>query len=298
MSTRADDVRPRAALRHGAYVCFEASKTLPATAGAAVQSLALRLGLRNEFDAAGGDPEASIAYLRRAGVTPGDTPDTALSRADAVIHVAAPSPEPVDELCAELARLLGPEIKPRVLRGVVNHLTFTGYAMAEFAYAHRVLQQPGPVMPNSFIVPLSKTADWWRKDWMERHTYFLPRYDDDGRMRHEGHALAAAAGIPCLLRRTYWPAIEPLPDGQYDFVSYFECADADVPTFHAVCAALRDTEKNPEWRYVREGPTWHGRRVATWEGLLENAGHEAVPPSSATRSRGSRGRWVDVIPFT
>jgi hypothetical protein len=272
MSARADDVRLKEALRHGAYVCFEASKTIPATAGAVVRSLASSLGLRNEFDAAGGDPEASIAYLRRATVTPGDIQDTELSGADAVVHVAAPSPEPVDELCAELVRLLGPEVKPRVLRGAVRQPTFTGYAMFEFAYAHRVLQQPGAVMPNSFLVPLSKTADWWCKDWMERHTYFLPRYDDDGQMLHEGHALAAAAGIPCLLRRTYWPATEPRPDGQYDFVSYFECADADVPTFHAVCAALRDTERNPEWRFVREGPTWQGRRVATWEELLDQLG--------------------------
>ena len=42
---------------------------------------------------------------------------------------------------------------------------------------------------------MSKTAAWWAKDWMERHTYFLPRYDDAGRMVNEGHALASAAGI-------------------------------------------------------------------------------------------------------
>jgi hypothetical protein len=51
-------------------------------------------------------------------------------------------------------------------------------------------------------------------------------------------------------------------------VTYFECADADVPTFHAVCAALRDVRKNPEWAFVREGPTWHGRRVPTWPDLF------------------------------
>ena len=51
-------------------------------------------------------------------------------------------------------------------------------------------------MPNAFLVPMSKTAEWWAKDWMERHTYFLPRYDDAGRMMSEGHALAAAAGVP------------------------------------------------------------------------------------------------------
>ena len=80
---------------------------------------------------------------------------------------------------------------------------------------------------------MSKTADWWKKDWMERHTYMLPRYDDAERMVSQGHALAAEAGIPCLLRRTYKHPVEPAPPSAYDFITYFECADADVPTFHA-----------------------------------------------------------------
>jgi hypothetical protein len=124
-------------------------------------------------------------------------------------------------------------------------------------------------MPNAFLIPMSKAPAWWAKDWMERHTYFLPRYDESGRMVNQGHALAAAAGIPCLMRRTYKHVTLPAPEGAYDFVNYFECADAHIPTFHEVCGALRETTKNPEWRFVREGPTWHGRRVATWPELFE-----------------------------
>ena len=48
----------------------------------------------------------------------------------------------------------------------------------------------------------------------------------------------------------------------------FECAEADVPTFHQVRASLRDVDGNPEWKFVREGPTWHGRRVAAWADLF------------------------------
>jgi len=87
-------------------------------------------------------------------------------------------------------------------------------------------------------------------------------------MQHQGHTLAAAPGIACLLRRTYKNIAEPAQDGDFDFVSYFECADADVPVFHDVCDALRDITRNPEWAFVREGPTWHGRRTATWAGLF------------------------------
>ena len=101
-----------------------------------------------------------------------------------------------------------------------------------------------------------------------------PRYDADGRMLSEGHALAASAGIPALMRRTYRCEdvsfrlkADTTGTPQYDFLTYFECADADVPTFDAVCAALRDVGRNPEWRFVREGPTWRGRRSASWSAL-------------------------------
>ena len=265
----ANEVRSTEALRHGAYVCLNVSADARrAVADAAVPALAKRLGLTNEFEpGAAGHPSEAIAFLRRVGATPADIPDDALLQADAVIHVASQAAAPVAEFCAEATRLLAPLAKPLVLSGVVRPMSYTGNAMHNFAYAHRVLQQPGPVMPNAFLVPMSKTADWWKKDWMERHTYILPRYDDAGRMVHQGHALASEAGIACLMRRTYKHPVEPAPAGTYDFITYFECADADVPTFHEVCAALRDVKKNPEWRFVREGPTWHGRRTATWAEL-------------------------------
>ena len=266
---RANDVRPAEILRHGAYLCLRVPDgACRAVAAAAVPALAERLGLRNEFDATDGPPADAIAFLRRVGATPADIADEGLLRADAVVHVASATAAPVEKFCAEAARLLGPSVTPLVLGGVVKPMTYTGNAMHNFAYAHRVLQQPGPVMPNAFLVPMSKTAAWWEKDWMERHTYFLPRYDDQGRMVNEGHALATAAGIPCMLRRTYRNPTEPAAEGEYDFLTYFECADADVPTFHQVCGALLDTTRNPEWRFVREGPTWHGRRVASWEDLF------------------------------
>ncbi|MGE5175120.1 MAG: hypothetical protein ACM3JJ_01990, partial [Hyphomicrobiales bacterium] len=214
-------------------------------------------------------PPNAVAFLRRVGATPAAVPDEELERADAVVHVASADPAIVATFCAEAAKLLGPALQPPRLRGVVRPTSFTGNAMQEFAYAHQLAQQPGSVAPNGYLIPWRKTSEWWAKHWMERHTYFLPRYDDAGRMVNEGHALAAEAGIRCVTRRTYRSESHPAPEGAYDFVNYFECADADVPTFQAVCAALRDERKNPEWRFVCEGPTWHGRRVATWSALFD-----------------------------
>ena len=254
-------------LGHGRYLCLRRSggDTRGVTG---LTALAERLGLRNEFAPGGPSGRGSIAFLRRSDAVPGDIGDDDVLRADAVVHAFSPQPDVVDDFCAGAVRLLAPAVHVRVLRGVVRPKNYTGAAMNNWAYARQVVQQPGPAMPNAFLIPLSKTADWWQKGWMERHTYFLPRYDADGRMTSEGHALATEKGIACLLRRTYRNATEPAGSGEYDFLTYFECADADVSTFHEVCAALRDVARNPEWRFVREGPTWHGRRVASDEELF------------------------------
>lgn len=269
---RADDIRSNEPIRYGAYLCLNVpAGALDAVAGAAVPALAERLELRNEFEPGNGDPPRAIAYLRRIGATPGspgDMADDGLLRAGAVVHVAAETPEPVAEFRAGLACLLGPEIDLRILSGVVRPTLYTGNLMHNLAYAHRVLQQPGTAMPNAFLLPTRKSAEWWAKDWMERHTYFLPRYDDSGRKVSDGHALAAAGGVGSLMRRTYKNWTEPAPAGEYDFINYFECADADVPVFHEVRGALRDVARNPEWKFVHEGPAWHGRRVASWADLF------------------------------
>jgi len=260
------DVLPNEILRHGAYLCVSVPDAARRhVAAATVPALAERFLLRNEFEpGATGHPSEAVAFLHRIDATRRDIEDPNLLGADAIIHVASRSAAPVAEFCAEASRLLGPEVTTVALRGVVRPKSYTGAAMHNFAYAHQVQQKPGAAMPNAFLIPMNKTPGWWAKDWLERHTYFLPRYDEAGRMVSQGHALAAAAGIPCLMRRTYRNLAMPAPNGEYDFLNYFECSDADLPVFHQVCAALRDSTKNPEWRFVREGPTWQGRRVATW----------------------------------
>ena len=258
-------------LGYGAYLCLRVEDVEAARREGAgrIAALAARLGLRNEFEAAAVPlSRESFALITRRGATAADIADSPVQDAAAMIHVSSARAETVDELSGEVSRVMSGAGHVKAYRGQSRPKNYTSAAMDKWAYARQVAQQPGPAMPNAFFVPLSKTADWWKKGWMERHTYFLPRYDDEGRMLNEGHALATEAGIACLLRRTYRHAVSPAPAGEYDFLTYFECADEAVPIFHQVCAALRDVKRNPEWRFVREGPTWQGRRVPTWEALF------------------------------
>src|SRR4030095_8230031 len=121
-------------------------------------------------------PTQSIAFLRRHGATPGVIADDGVVHADAVVHVAAPTAQPVSDFCGEARRLLGSGAHLRVIGGVVRPRTYTGAAMNNFAYAHQVVQQPGDVMPNAFLLPMNKTAEWWGEDWVGGPTVFPPTH--------------------------------------------------------------------------------------------------------------------------
>lgn len=269
-SMRADEVRSEQIFGYGAYVCI----AVPPSERAALMKLPVgsmveRFGLVNEFEAGAAASPKRIAFLRRTDVTPRDISDGTLLNADVLVHIGSDCFSIIEEFFGELGRVVGLNVETTMLHGVAKSRTYTSNSIHDFAFAHQVLQQPGRIMPNAILVPMSKTQEWWEKNWMERHTYFLPRYDDAGRMMNEGHVLAAAAGVQCLFRKTFKHPICPAPAGEYDFISYFECTDEDLPTFQKVCDALRDVTRNPEWAFVREGPMWQGKRVASWPDLFK-----------------------------
>ena len=155
------------------------------------------------------------------------------------------------------------------LAGVMRPRSYTSHAMIQFAYAHALPPGPGEMYPLAAVTPMNKTAAWWNMDFLHRESFFLPRYDEDENMVVKGHALASAAGVPNINRRLVHAPEGYGLDENYDFVGYFEFAEADAPVFRQVMAALRDTEQNPEWKYVLEGPEWWGRRVGNAQAFLE-----------------------------
>ena len=156
-----------------------------------------------------------------------------------------------------------------ILAGVMRPRSYTSHAMIQFAYAHALPPGPGEMYPLAAVTPMNKTAAWWNMDFLHRESFFLPRYDEDENMVVKGHALASAAGVPNINRRLVHAPEGYGLDENYDFVGYFEFAEADAPVFRQVMAALRDTEQNPEWKYVLEGPEWWGRRVGNAQAFLE-----------------------------
>ena len=199
-----------------------------------------------------------------------DLPHPAIFSAHALIRLEGASLDPLVRYEEGLRQLLAPRGGTvETLAGVQRPRSYTSYAMTEFAYTPALAPQPGAACPLGVVTPQNKTPAWWAMDWMRRESFFLPRYDAQDRLVAKGHALAAAAGIPYIVRRNVHAPDGYGREGSYDFVPYFEFAEAHVPIFQSVMAALRDVAQNPEWDYVREGPEWWGRRVeraaALWE---------------------------------
>ena len=191
-----------------------------------------------------------------------DIPHPAVMDADALIRLEGESAGPLLEYENGLRALLedaGGSVE--TLSGVQRPRSYTSHAMTQYAYTRAQQPGPGSAHPLGVVTPMNKSAQWWGLDWMHRESFFLPRYDANENMILKGHALAADAGISCITRRLVHAPDGYGQDGSYDFVGYFEFADADAATFSAVMAALRDTEQNPEWGYISEGPEWWGRRV-------------------------------------
>ncbi len=248
-----------------------------ADAGLAESIRRLGDGMENMHYADG--PPSSEAFRRGRfqilRAEPAMSRDQALSHpavmdADGLIRLEAEGSETLLKYEEGLRALLNPVGgSVETLSGVQRPRSYTSHAMTQYAYARAQQPGPGSAHPLGVVTPMNKNPEWWGMDWMHRESFFLPRYDAKENMVVKGHALAADAGIACITRRLVHAPEGYGRDGSYDFVGYFEFAEADASTFSGVMAALRDTEQNPEWAYISEGPEWWGRRVGEPAGLWE-----------------------------
>jgi hypothetical protein len=221
-------------------------------------------GFFNDFEAEGprdAAPHETIQFL--VADTPGSAED-GIRGARYAIQVTAKYRPRLGEVEAELKRRIGDAGTIQSLEGAERAPRYSSAEMHDFAYRRAATRRSGRVAPVAVILPINKTADWWAQPPLNRHAYFYPHTDIVSGTPVPGHAQSAADGVTTLHRRLYHNADGYQRAGEYDFITYFECDASQVDTFERVHRALQDTTKNPEWRFVREGPEWRGRRVLRW----------------------------------
>jgi hypothetical protein len=217
-------------------------------------------GFFNDFEAEGRDapPHETIQFLLRA-----DGRASADAGAPFALQVSSKYRPRLKETEVELRRRVGDVAEITALEGAVRVPQYTSAAMYAYAYKDALPRGSGRVQRNVIIIPMRKSKDWWAKAELDRQTYFYPHADSIG-IRVKGHARAAEAGISTIFRKLYYNPDGHGRENEWDFVTYFECADEHLATFDQVCQSLRDVRQNPEWRYVTEGPEWRGRRALRW----------------------------------
>lgn len=225
---------------------------------------AVARGFFNDFDAEGPRDNQALESMQFLVAEGEVQPDSPISAARYVVQVNGKYRPRLVEVEHELRRRIGEGVELLSIEGAERATRYTSADLHEFAYKRAAQRRTGRQSACAIILPLSKTKEWWSQDSLERHAFFYPHVDATTGCPVQGHARAAEEGIATLYRRLFHNPDGYQRDGEYDFVTYFECAAEEMGVFDRVHRSLRDTARNPEWKYVREGPLWKGRRVLRW----------------------------------
>lgn len=212
-------------------------------------------------------PFETIHFFVRDGDRPVPEPGCdgpCINKARHLVQVSSKYRPRLQEIEEELRRRIGDAADVLALDGAARAPRYSSPEMVYYANKGAPPRRSGRATRNAIIVPIRKTPEWWRMSALERHAYFYPHVDRDSKCPVKGHAVAAEKGIPALLRRVFHNPDGYQREGEFDFLTYFECDDEALPVFDGVLASLRDVEQNPEWKFVQEGPIWRGKRVLRW----------------------------------
>jgi hypothetical protein len=237
----------------------EAALTKLRTAGGLIAR-----GYFNDFDADGSresPPHETIQFLVADGERHADS---GIAAARYAVQVSGKYRPRLQEFDLELRRRIGDVGDVIAVDGAERTPRYTSSDMYDFAYRRAVPRKSGRVTRNALVLPMSKSGEWWKKPALERHTYFYPHVDAGTGCPVHGHAQTAQDGIGTIYRRLYHNPDGYERQGEFDFITYFECEDEHLSTFERIHQGLRDITRNPEWLYVEEGPLWRGRRVLRW----------------------------------
>jgi hypothetical protein len=212
-------------------------------------------------------PFETIQFFVRDGEAPVPKPTCAgpcINKARHLVQVSSKYRPRLQEIEEELRRRLGDAADVLALDGATRTPRYSSPEMVHYSNKGAPPRRSGRATRNAIIVPIRKTAAWWQMSALERHAYFYPHVDRDSKCPVKGHAQVAQAGISALTRRVFHNPDGYERQGEFDFVTYFECEDEGIPVFEGVLAGLRDVQQNPEWQFVEEGPIWRGKRVLRW----------------------------------
>src|SRR3954469_12719507 len=134
-------------------------------------------GYFNDFDADGtreSVPHETIQFYVAEGERHADSGIAAARYAAQVSGKYRPR---LQEIELELRRRIGDAGDIIAIDGAERTPRYTSTEMFDFAYRRALPRKSGRVARNAIVLPMSKSAGWWKKSSLERHTYFYPHVD-------------------------------------------------------------------------------------------------------------------------
>jgi len=135
-----------------------------------------------------------------------------------------------------------------LFQGVPQHLEYMTRAQRDKLSSRA--EFPPSKDTVAVVIPIRKSAAWWALAHDERSIHF-----EKGEGK-KGHTAIGANYVDRIHRKLYHTryAVETR---DHDFITYFEFDRSHTDDFKRLLTALRDTERNPEWKYVdREYEIW------------------------------------------
>ena len=93
------------------------------------------------------------------------------------------------------------------------------------------------------LIPIGKSLAWWQLAQDERQAHFQTKG------AQPGHTAIGLAYVDRVYRKLYHSRYT-FPLVPYDFLTYFEFHQVYKNDFQMLLHELRDTTRNPEWRYT------------------------------------------------
>ena len=140
----------------------------------------------------------------------------------------------LEEVACELKRRIAGSADIIILDGAERLPRYSSAEMHKFAYKPALPRESGRIATNAVIVPMSKTAAWWKKSALERHSYFYPHHED-ATVAREGTCESRGSGhLQSIPPPVSQPRRLPAPE-RVRLHHYFECTDENMPVFDQIC---------------------------------------------------------------
>lgn len=112
----------------------------------------------------------TIQFYIRDGDVPAQSPNPPIQRARHMVQVSSKYRPRLQEIDEELRRRIGDSAEIIAFDGAFRNPRYSSPEMVQYSTKGAPPRRSGRLSRNAIVLPMSKTAAWWKKSALERHS--------------------------------------------------------------------------------------------------------------------------------